>query len=78
MHHDCILNRDLTNCPSCDNETNGLIWEPLPVVKELCEVILIIDSSDEEDNDRDPIPFKRFKQEEQKVDSTCVLLRGGK
>ena len=73
MHHDCILNRDLTNCPSCDNETNGLIWEPLPAVKELCEVILIIDSSDEEDNDRDPIPFKRFKQEEQKVDSTCVF-----
>lgn len=73
MHHDCILSRDLTNCPSCGSETNGLIWEPLPVVKEPCEVILIIDSSDEEDNDEDPIPCKRFKQEEQKIESTCVF-----
>ena len=77
MHHDCILNRNLTNCPSCGNETNGLIWEPLPVVKEPREVILIIDSSDEEDDNEDPIPRKRFKQEEQKAESTCVICLEG-
>ena len=57
---------DLAASPSCNIFTRGLIWEPLPVVKEPAEAVVVIDSSDEEDED--PIPKKRTKK-----DGTCVI-----
>lgn len=66
IHHDYIRTEDLAACPSCNIFARGLIWEPLPVVKEPAEAVVVIDSSDEEDED--PIPKKRAKK-----DGTCVI-----